>query len=140
VVTSSKPDATASRLRTGAAVVAVVAFAFWFTDLPPFTDGATLALVLPVVLLIGIAEARRFRSRGSRPAPTTRDRPWFRPAVVAWVAIVAVATAWEVLALRSSPRSEHPTISSFVESVEQYHGGRMVLFLAWLWLGWTLAS
>ncbi|HEX5586912.1 MAG TPA: DUF6186 family protein [Acidimicrobiia bacterium] len=97
-------------------------------------------MAIPVVLLIVIAETRRFRSRGTPPARTTREMPWFRVAVATWGAIVAAATAWELLALRSSPRSEHPTISSFVESVEQYHVGRIVLFLAWLWLGWVLAS
>lgn len=118
----------------------MVVFAFWFTDLQPFTDGTTLALAIPVVALIGITQTRRFRSRRRSEATTTREMPWFRLAVVTWGAIVAAATAWELLALRSSPRSAHPTISSIVESVEQYHVGRVALFLGWLWLGWVLAS
>ena len=52
---------------------------------------------------------------------------------------MAVLT-WEVLALGSSPRSQHPTISSLVETVEQHHLGRTALFVAWLALGWTLAA
>jgi hypothetical protein len=64
----------------------------------------------------------------------------FHFAVVVWSAIAAAVLAWELLALRSSPRSQHPTISSLVETIEQHHVGRIVLFLAWLWLGWTLAS
>lgn len=64
----------------------------------------------------------------------------FHFAVVVWSAIAAVVLTWELLALRSSPRSQHPTISSLVETVEQHHLGRIVLFVAWLALGWTLAS
>ena len=54
--------------------------------------------------------------------------------------LVALLLAWELLALRASPRSQHPTISSFVETIEQNHVGRIVMFFLWLWLGWTLAS
>jgi hypothetical protein len=129
-----------SRLRKGVAVVVVLAYGWWFTDRQPFTGGADLALLVPIVLLIGIAQTRRFRRRHEPPAPTGPRAPMFHFAVVVWSAIAAAVLAWELLALRSSPRSQHPTISSLVETIEQHHVGRIVLFLAWLWLGWTLAS
>jgi hypothetical protein len=130
------------RLRIGAAFLAITAYGYWLTDRQPFTDGATLALLVPIVVLIGFAEVRRAR-RPVRPSAT--DPPpgrtsLFRYAVVPWTTLVALLLAWELLALRASPRSEHPTISSLVESIEQYHPGRLVMFFLWLWLGWTLAS
>jgi len=132
------------RLRAGAAFLAVLAYGFWFTDRQPFTGGAELALLVPIVLLVMIASVRRVRTRrrGAPVAGTGEARPArrFRLAVAVWSSIAAAATAWELLALRSSPRSAHPTISSLVESIEQYHSGRVALFFAWLWLGWTLAS
>jgi hypothetical protein len=128
-----------TRVRYGVGIVVVLAYGYWFTDRRPFTGGADLALLVPLVVLVGIAQTRRFRRRHD-PPPRTPRPSMFHFAVVAWSAIAAAVLAWELLALRSSPRSQHPTISSFVETVEQHHLGRIVLFVSWLWLGWTLAS
>ncbi|MCU1466278.1 MAG: hypothetical protein JWM72_2206 [Actinomycetia bacterium] len=132
----------ARRLRIGIAFLVVAAYGWWFTDRQPFTGGATLALLVPVVVLIAVAEIRRARRPAIAPGADTPKvhPPLFRYAVAVWSALVALLLAWELLALRSSPRSEHPTISSLVESIEQYHVGRLVMFFLWLWLGWTLAS
>jgi hypothetical protein len=129
-----------SVIRRGAAFVAVLAYGYWFTDRRPFTGGASLALLVPVVVLIAIAETRRFRRRSIRADAQTRQAPLRRVAIVVWTTVVTALVAWELLALRSLPRSAHPTISSLVESIEQYHVGRIGLFFVWLWLGWTLAS
>jgi hypothetical protein len=139
-VTERLRSGDTTRLRKGVAVVAVLAYGWWFTDRQPFTGGADLALLVPIVLLIGIAQARRFRRRHEPPSPSGPRASMFHLAVVVWSAIATVVLAWELLALRSSPRSQHPTISSLVETVEQHHLGRIVLFVAWLALGWTLAS
>ena len=132
------------RLRIGAAFLAVFAYGYWFTDRRPFTHGAELALLVPVVVLIAIAQVRRVRRRRNRTSVAvieeTPSATRFRLAVAVWSSIAVAATAWELLALRSSPRSAYPTISSLVENIEQYHFGRIALFFAWLWLGWTLAS
>ena len=132
-------DARASRSRVGAAFVAVLAYGYWFTDRQPFSGGAALALLVPVVALIATAEWRRARRAGA-PAVRVPRAPRFRSAVVAWSSVAIAVLVWELLALRSLPRSAHPTISSLVQSIEQYHAGRVVLYFAWLWLGWTLAA
>jgi hypothetical protein len=132
----------AKGLRLGVAFVAVLAYAYWFTDRRPFTEGASLALLVPIVVLVAIAEVRRVRRRRARipdEQPTARASR-FRSAIAVWSALATAVLVWEILALRSSPRSQHPTISSLVESIERYHVGRIALFFAWLWLGWTLAS
>jgi len=141
-VTGTLLSLYARRLRIGVAFLAVTAYGWWFTDRQPFTDGATLALLVPIVVLIGVAEVRRARRRASAPAVDAQKArpPLFRYAVVVWSTLVAALLAWELLALRASPRSQHPTISSFVETIEQHHVGRLVMFFLWLWLGWTLAS
>jgi hypothetical protein len=141
-VTETLRSLDGRRLRLGVAFLAVTAYGYWFTDRQPFTDGATLALLVPIVVLIGVAEVRRARRRANAvasDAPRTRP-PLFGYAVVVWTTLVALLLAWELLALRASPRSQHPTISSFVETIEQYHVGRIAMFFLWLWLGWTLAS
>ncbi len=127
------------RLGMGAAGVAVLAYGWWFTDRQPFSRGAFVALVVAVGLLIAVAELRRARGANS-PRVVTRREPLFRSAVVVWTAVSVAAVAWELIALRSLPRVAHPTISSLVESAEQYHVARLALYAVWLWLGWTLAS
>jgi hypothetical protein len=149
-VTERLRSLDARGLRVGVAFLAVSAYGWWFTDRQPFTDGASLALLVPVVVLIVIAEIRRTRRpaiaagadapRPSKSDARSPDAPLLRYAVVVWTTLVALLLAWELLALRSAPRSQHPTISSFVESIEQYHVGRLAMFFLWLWLGWTLAS
>jgi hypothetical protein len=54
--------------------------------------------------------------------------------------VIAGIGAWELQALFQHPREAHPTISSILDPIEQWHGARLVLFFAWLWLGWQLAS
>jgi len=123
----------------GAAGIAVVAYGWWFTDRRSFSQGAFLALVLAVGLLIAVTEVRRARGANSRHAVTDRAA-LFRCAVVVWTAVSVAVVAWELIALRSLPRAAHPTISSLVESAERYHVARLALYAVWIGLGWTLAS
>ncbi|MGO9875940.1 MAG: hypothetical protein ACLPVY_19350 [Acidimicrobiia bacterium] len=127
------------RLGMGAAWIAVLAYGWWFTDRQPFSRGAFFALVFAVGLLIAVSEVRRARGANS-PGAVTRRAPMVRSAVVVWSAVSVAAVAWELIALRSLPRAAHPTISSLVESAEQYHLARLALYAVWMWLGWTLAS
>jgi hypothetical protein len=126
-------------LLIGAAFVAL-AYGWWFTARKPFSESAHIALAIIVVALIVFAEWQR-----ERPPPTARDNatraaPYFRMAVVVWTAIVAAIVAWEVIALRSSPRAAHPTISYIVENSEHHHLARLALYGVWIWLGWEIAS
>ena len=49
-----------------------------------------------------------------------------------------LATAWELLALFSSPRDDHPTLSSMSDDVMSTHPGRALTFALWLLVGWLL--
>jgi len=118
----------------------VLAYGWWFTSLEPFSDAATRALLVPVVVLIGGATAYRVRHASGAREATTRAAPLFVAAAFVWSALAAVLVAWELIALRSAPRSEHPTISSLVEGLAHHHVARLGLYVLWLSLGWTLAS
>jgi hypothetical protein len=124
----------------GAAWVAVLAYGWWFTDRQPFSRGAFLALVVGVALIIAGAVVRRPRAANTPTEPSTPHTPRFRSAAVTWSVLSVAVIAWELIALRSLPRAAHPTISSLVESAEQYHIARLALYAAWVWFGWTIAS
>lgn len=135
---SARPDVR-RRLQIGAVSVVVLAYGWWFTDREPFSDLALRALLAAVVALILIAQVHRRRA-ASTPRGETRQIPGFRLAAAVWIAVTGAVVAWELIALRSLPRKAHPTISSIVESVEQYHLARLALYAAWIGLGWAIAS
>jgi hypothetical protein len=118
----------------------VLAYGWWFTDREPFSPGAFRAMMVAVAAVIVAATVRRRRFTPERADSATRPAQWFRAAVVVWSALAGAVVAWELLALRSLPRSAHPTISSITESVEQFHVTRLALYAAWVWFGWMLAS
>ena len=120
--------------------IVVLAYGWWFTDLEPFSPAAFRALVVAVVLLLGAALVHRIRGERRAADAGTRAAPGFWAAVVVWIVVVIAVVAWELIALRSLPRSDHPTISSIVEGSEHHHIARLALYSAWVWLGWGLAT
>jgi hypothetical protein len=120
--------------------IVVLAYGWWFTDREPFSPGAFRALVVAVVVLLIAAVVQRMR-RGRRAAhPATRGAPHFWAAVVVWSLVVVAVVAWELISLRSLPRSAHPTISSMVEASEHHHVVRLAFYALWVWFGWALAT
>jgi hypothetical protein len=100
--------------------VGVVAGAWWIVGLPPFSLAASVA-----VLSAGAAAAvigSRFRRKSLAAAGS----------IVPWVVLVAVAGAWQLTAYLQQPRSEHPTLSSLVNSVLDSHPARAVAFVVWV--------
>jgi hypothetical protein len=134
------PSGNQRALLLGAVGIAVLAYGWWFTDLEPFSPAAFRALVLPVGVLVVGAQIYRVRHSSDAREAATRAAPWFRAAAVVWSLLVTVLVGWELIALRSMPRSEHPTISSLVEESEHHHLARLALYALWLALGWTMAS
>jgi hypothetical protein len=127
-------------LPVAVAWIVVLAYGWWFTDLEPFSPAAFRALLVAVVLLLVVAVVHRIRG-GRRVADAdTRAAPGFWAAVVVWSMVVIAVVAWELIALRSLPRSAHPTISSIVEGSEHHHIARLALYSVWVWLGWALAT
>jgi hypothetical protein len=134
---------TAKRRSLAVCVVAFLAFlvyGWWFTDRQPFSQSALIGLLVVVVALIVLAEVRRESRTASARDEATRRAPGYRVAIAFWTVAISALLAWELIALQSSPRSEHPTISSLVETAEHHHLARLALYAAWLWVGWELAS
>jgi hypothetical protein len=127
-------------LAMGAGWTAVLAYGWWFTDRQPFSSGALVALAVAVGVLIVGVEVRRGRAEIAPPGAATGRAARSGSAVVVWSALTLAVVAWELTALGSLPRAAHPTISSLVESAEQYHIARLGLYAAWVWFGWTMTS
>src|SRR6476659_6468875 len=69
-------------------------------------------------------------------------RPFTAPVArgaLVWRALFLAFTAWEVIALFSSPRDDHPTLSSIADWIMSTHAGRAGVVLAWLAAGAALA-
>jgi uncharacterized membrane protein len=61
-----------------------------------------------------------------------------RLAGATWIGLVAVLLAWELTAYFSSPRHDHPTLSTVADYIMSSHPGRAAMFALWLALGWLL--
>jgi hypothetical protein len=48
--------------------------------------------------------------------------------------------AWELYCLFNLPRSEHPTLSYFIDGLDSSHVGKVVVFALWLALGLFLVE
>jgi hypothetical protein len=93
--------------------------------------------------LIAVAQIHRARRRRVDPAidrTHTPTRSAVRRSIAMWSVVVGLLLVWELLALFSQPRHDHPTISSLTEVLQAHHPTRLSLFALWAWFGWTLAS
>jgi hypothetical protein len=131
---------TAKQSRRVLVVLAFLAYGWWLTARKPFSDSALIALLIVIGALIAVAEVHRHRGADTLRDAATRRAPLYRRAVVVWTTLTAALIAWELIALRASPRSQRLTISSLVEHAEHHHVARLALYAVWLWVGWELAS
>jgi len=121
-------------------MAALVVYGWWFTGRQPFSGGALLALFGAAAGLIALSTAHRARADRSGRDEMTAHAPALRRSVIAWSVTVTALVGWELLALFSHPRSDHPTISSLLETAMENHALRFGVYLLWLWLGWAIAS
>src|SRR3954451_8668551 len=131
------PDQTARTFWPFALLVgaAVLAYAWIAAGLRPFTDPENLFVVLPMIPVAILAARRNRPTAVSRSATGVRRPRW----VFVWVVLAVVLAAWELLALFSSPRDDHPTMSYLADRVMSTHPGRTAMFLVWLGAGAALA-
>ena len=117
--------------RTGIGVVAVTVslYAWWATNLRPFTLPSLVAVLAAGALAAVL---------GGTLLP--RDVPPLRlPRPEVWIALLAAVGLWELVAFAQHPRSEHPTLSSLTNTVFESHPARALGLLLWLALGAGLA-
>jgi hypothetical protein len=116
-----------------AAVAVALAYSWIAGGLRPFTQPGNISVALPVVAVLVLVCLRRPRGRGTDTARIGRKT------VIVWVGLLVALVAWELIAYRSSPRDDHPTLSSIADSIMSVHPGRAAMFLGWLAAGAALA-
>ncbi len=139
---------TARRVVGAGLLACGIAYAWFASSTRSFTAGAEIATAIPLGLLVGGAV---LQSRLGNPFPIERvDRPprtgivgrWQDPraraGMVAWGLLVPLSVMWELFNYFQSDRHQHPTVSSFLDTVSLHHWSKAVLYLGWLLLGWFL--
>jgi len=124
-----------------AAGAAAVAYAVAASYTRPFTAGADTVTVIPLAVAAIAVAARLRTARVSDSTPSERDPEpptgstrWSR----LWAAAVVVALSWELYCYSSTPRSEHPTLSTLIDLLDSTRIGKITAFALWLALGWYL--
>jgi hypothetical protein len=116
------------------AAVVIGAYCWFATDLRPFTVPIEAAVAVPSLIVAALA----WRRQGSRTSmESDRNTAKWRDAAP-WAVLFGLLTAFEVAAYFSSPRRDHPTLSSIADSLMNTHPGRAAEFALWLLLGWAL--
>jgi hypothetical protein len=118
------------------AAVPLAGYGWWVTGLPSFTWLTYLAVVGAGLAAFGAGRYRQFRAaclprwdRGAAAVPRGAE---------VWVVIVALFAGWELAAWAQSPRADHPTISSMLDSVLGSQPLRAALFVGWFVIGYRL--
>lgn len=124
-----------------ALVAATVANAVAASYTLPFTAGADTVTAIPLAVAAVAVAARLRRTRSSVIAPSDREPQaptastrWSR----LWAVAAAVALSWELYCYSSTPRSEHPTLSTLIDLLDSTRIGKITAFALWLALGWYL--
>jgi hypothetical protein len=117
-------------------VAAVVVYSWVAAGFRPFTTPEDVMVAIPIVL-VAVAAARR-RSPAV-PAASEITAHVRRRGAAIWAALVAAIVLWELIALFSSPREDHPTLSSIADWIMSVHIGRAAMFALWLIGGAVIA-
>jgi hypothetical protein len=102
------------------------AAAYW----RPFTWPMYIATAIPIVA--GLVIVRRHATSAGTDPPAARS------GLAVWGTLFALALVWELTAYFSSPRQDHPTLSTIADNVMSSHLGRSAAFALWLALGSVL--
>jgi hypothetical protein len=118
-------------LRTTVVVVAGAVYAWVAAGQRPFTLAQEVMVAIPAAVVLLVAVVRPSSRRSGAAAHGSS---------VPWLALAGVALAWELTAYFSSPRHDHPTMSTIADELMSVHAGRAAVFLLWLGLGWSLVA
>ncbi len=117
--------------------LALIGYAWVVAGLRPFTDPENVLVALPIVVVFLLA-ARRGRSTLEAPSQPLGTAPPQHGALV-WLGLIGALVGWELIALFSSPRDDHPTMSSIADWIMSVRVGRTLFVIVWLLFGVALA-
>ncbi len=119
-------------------LVLVAVYSGLTAALRPFTAPMEAAIGLPILGMAVVAASgrRTLRPRATEEAAPAMPVTW--SVAWPWLVLFGALAGWELLAYLSSPRRDHPTLSSMVGVVLDSYPGRAALIAAWLSLGWAL--
>ncbi len=126
--------ATTGRVRAGLFVALLLVFSWVAAGFRPFTQPENAAVAIPAVFVAVVSWRRSDFGASDTP---DRARPP-RAGIAIWATILFLLTVWELAAYVSSPRDDHPTLSSISDSLMSVHIGRAAAFAGWLVVGWAL--
>jgi hypothetical protein len=112
-------------------MIVLLGYSWLATGLRAFTIPIDVAVGVPTVILLGLSW---HRSRLGRVPSDQRPRPP-RSSLIVWAALIGALALWELAAYVSSPRQDHPTLSSISDDITSSHPARAVVFALWLVLG-----
>jgi hypothetical protein len=108
----------------------IAGYSWWAAGLLPFSAPIDTAVAIPAGIAVALAWGRN-------PTGWPADKPpltW--RAAAPWLGWIGLLVVLETVNYFSSPRSDHPTLSSMADSLMGSHAGRAAVFAAWLALGW----
>ena len=127
-------------------VVGAVVLATLASFTRPFTVSADSVVLLGFVGIAAMGYLDR-RIGGSGAAATSgeagtgrRPTDGWRLRWGLWAGAIAAAVGWELFCLFSSPRQDHPTVSSMLDVVDAHRPWLGLVFALWLLLGWRLVE
>jgi hypothetical protein len=127
-VTLGSPPAR--KLATGV----LVAWYAWIAGASaPFSTRALIAVLIPGVLLGGIAYGR---PPERIPAPESLDVAGFSY----WIVALALLFEWEASAFRGGVAPWHPSLTELINPLIAPHPMRSAAFAVWLLAGWGLVK
>jgi hypothetical protein len=132
------PGISSWRLATGV-LLAGVAYAVLASFTTPFTLGADVVTALPIGLaavVFGLRMRWPKRSQGVPTEPAASTGRWS----LVWLGMTGLVLGWELFVYSQMPRHLHPTLSALIDTVDDSHLGKTLLFGLWLLLGWYLVQ
>jgi hypothetical protein len=125
---------TSNRLVVALGAVALAAYCWFSAGLRPFTLPISVAVAVPAVVVAVLTW------RSSRPGVSedvaNQPAPWRR--ATPWIALLGALATLEIVEYFSTPRQDHPTLSSIADDLMSTHPARAAMFALWLLLGWAL--
>jgi hypothetical protein len=119
------------------AVAGMILYAAVASRTTPLTPGASVAVLVPGVVVLVLSGVRHNR------AATGRSEEGLYRTALAWGGVVALTALWDLVAWSGQPRhdvasADHPTISVLLDPLTGSPLPRFVLWCCWLYVGYRL--